>query len=42
MQAYVGVDVQNDVLLTSVVAGGEWSISRPGRFTLRAHGRVVS
>jgi hypothetical protein len=34
MKAYRGVDVEIHVFLTSALAGGEWSISRPGRFTL--------
>jgi hypothetical protein len=33
MKAYGGVDVQTHVLLTSALAGGGWSASRPGRFT---------
>jgi hypothetical protein len=33
MKAYGGVDVQIHIFLTSVVAGGEWSASRPGRCT---------
>jgi hypothetical protein len=27
------VDVQNHIFLTSALAGGEWSASRPGSFT---------
>jgi hypothetical protein len=40
MQAYGGMDVYIHIFLTSALAGGEWSVSRPGRFTLgeRAHG----
>jgi hypothetical protein len=40
MKAYGGVDVQIHVFLISAVVGGEWSVSRPGRFTRgeRAHG----
>jgi hypothetical protein len=34
MKTYRGVDVQTDVFLISVLDGGEWSASRPGRFTL--------
>jgi hypothetical protein len=30
MKAYGGVDV----FLTSALVGGEWSVTRPGRFTL--------
>jgi hypothetical protein len=30
MKAYVGVD---HIFLTSALGGGEWSASRPGRFT---------
>jgi hypothetical protein len=32
MKAYGGVDVQIHILLTSALVG-EWSASRPGRFT---------
>jgi hypothetical protein len=35
MKAYGGVDVQIHIFLTSALAGGEWSASRPGRFTPR-------
>jgi hypothetical protein len=33
MKAYGGVDVCIHIFLTSALAGGEWSASRPGRFT---------
>jgi hypothetical protein len=33
MKAYGGVDVQIHILLTSALVGGEWSASRPCRFT---------
>jgi hypothetical protein len=33
MRAYGGVDVYIHVFLTSALVGGEWSASRPGRFT---------
>jgi hypothetical protein len=33
MKAYGGVDVLIHVLLTTALVGGEWSASRPGRFT---------
>jgi hypothetical protein len=33
MKAYGGVDVYIRVFLTSTLAGGEWSVSRPGCFT---------
>jgi hypothetical protein len=33
MKAYEGVDVQIHVFLTSALVGGEWSASRPCRFT---------
>jgi hypothetical protein len=33
MKAYGGVDVLNHVFLTSALVGGEWSASRPDRFT---------
>jgi hypothetical protein len=32
MKSYGGVDVQIHTLLTSALAGGEWSSSRPGSF----------
>jgi hypothetical protein len=35
MKAYRGVDVLTQVFLTSALVGGEWSASRPGRFTRR-------
>jgi hypothetical protein len=35
MEVYAGVDVfmYIHIFLTSALAGGEWSASRPGRFT---------
>jgi hypothetical protein len=33
MKTYGGVDVYTHVFLASAFAGGEWSVSRPGRFT---------
>jgi hypothetical protein len=33
MKAYGGVDVSINIFLTLALAGGEWSASRPGRFT---------
>jgi hypothetical protein len=33
MKAYGGVDVYIHIFLTSALIGGEWSASRPGRFT---------
>jgi hypothetical protein len=33
MKAYGGMDVWIHVFLTSALVGGEWSASRPGRFT---------
>jgi hypothetical protein len=33
MKAYAGVDVCIQIFLTLVLVGGEWSASRPGRFT---------
>jgi hypothetical protein len=33
MKTYGGVDVYIHIFLTSALAGGEWSVSRPGRFT---------
>jgi hypothetical protein len=40
MKMYEGVDVQTHVFLTLALVGGEWSPSRPCRFTSgeRAHG----
>jgi hypothetical protein len=37
---YGGVDIQSHIFLTLALVGGEWSASRPGRFTPgeRAHG----
>jgi hypothetical protein len=32
MKTYGGVDVEIQVFLTSVLVGGEWSASRPGKF----------
>jgi hypothetical protein len=37
MKAYGGVDVYFHIFLTSALAGGEWSTSRPGRFTPGTH-----
>jgi hypothetical protein len=33
MKAYGEMDVKIHIFLTSALAGGEWSASRPGRFT---------
>jgi hypothetical protein len=33
MKVYGGVDVYTHILLTSALDGGEWPVSRPGRFT---------
>jgi hypothetical protein len=33
MKAYGGVDVQIHIFFPSALAGGEWSASRPYRFT---------
>jgi hypothetical protein len=33
MKAYGGVDVYIHIFLASALTGGEWSASRPGRFT---------
>jgi hypothetical protein len=35
MKAYGKVDVWTHVFSTSVIVGGEWSASCPGRFTCR-------
>jgi hypothetical protein len=37
MKAYGGVDVEIHIFLTSALVGGEWSDSRPGRFTPGTH-----
>jgi hypothetical protein len=37
MKMYGGVDVQFHVFLTMALVGGEWSASRPGRFTPGTH-----
>jgi hypothetical protein len=37
MKAYGGVNVQFHILLTSALAGDEWSASRPGCFTPGTH-----
>jgi hypothetical protein len=33
MKTYGGVDIPVHIFLTSALAGGKWSASRPGRFT---------
>jgi hypothetical protein len=33
MEAYGGVDIYILIFLTLTLVGGEWSASRPGRFT---------
>jgi hypothetical protein len=35
MKAYGGVDAEIHIFLTSALVGGEWSASRPSRFTPR-------
>jgi hypothetical protein len=37
MKMYRGVDVQIHLFLTSALVGGEWSASRPWRFTPGTH-----
>jgi hypothetical protein len=37
MKAYGGVTVWIHSFLTSALAGGEWSTTRPGRFTPSTH-----
>jgi hypothetical protein len=37
VKAYGGMDVQIHIFLISVLLGGEWSASRPGRFTPSTH-----
>jgi hypothetical protein len=34
MKTYWGVEVEVHIFLTSALDGGQWSASRPGRFTL--------
>jgi hypothetical protein len=38
MKTYGGMGVEIHVFLTSTLVGGEWSASRPGRFT---RGKIV-
>jgi hypothetical protein len=33
VKAYGGADVESHAFLTSALDGGEWSVSRTGRFT---------
>jgi hypothetical protein len=40
MKAYVGMDVQIHVFLTSVLVRDEWSASRPGRLNPRKQNAV--
>jgi hypothetical protein len=40
MKTYRGVDVDFHIFLTSALVGGEWSASRPCRFTLGKEGRL--
>jgi hypothetical protein len=37
MKVYGGLDAQIHIFLTSALAGGEWSASRPGRFAPGTH-----
>jgi hypothetical protein len=37
MKAYGGVDVEIHIFLTLALFAGEWSASRPGRFTPGTH-----
>jgi hypothetical protein len=37
MKAFRGMAVEVHIFLTSALAGGEWSVSRPGRFTPGSH-----
>jgi hypothetical protein len=41
MKAYVGVDVQIRIFLTSEIVGGEWSASRPSPFTPEERARGI-
>jgi hypothetical protein len=36
-KTYGGVDLEIHIFFTSALAGGEWSASRPGRFTPGIH-----
>jgi hypothetical protein len=40
MKIYVGVDEWIHAFFTSALVGGEWSASRPCRFTLRGKSRM--
>jgi hypothetical protein len=42
MMTYRGVDVSTHVFLTLTLVGGEWSVSRPGRFTLGERGSDIN
>jgi hypothetical protein len=37
MKVYGGVDAQIHIFLTSALAGGKWTASRPGRITPGTH-----
>jgi hypothetical protein len=41
MKSYGGVDVEIHIFLTSALVGGEWSASRPVRFTPRERAPVT-
>jgi hypothetical protein len=41
MKAYWGVEVYSTHSLTAALDGGEWSASRPGRFTPRERATVT-
>jgi hypothetical protein len=41
MKTYEGVDVKIHVFLTLALVGGEWSASRPGRFSPRERAPVT-
>jgi hypothetical protein len=41
MRRIGGVEVELQASLTSVVDGGEWSVSHPGRFTPRERARGI-
>jgi hypothetical protein len=38
MKAYVGMDVSIQVFLSPTLVGGQWSLSRHGRFSLAERG----
>jgi hypothetical protein len=41
MKTYEGVDVYTQAFLTSALAGGEWSATRPGRFNTEERATIT-